>query len=372
LGLRIVNQDPEAIGRANAFAATADNPAAIYYNPAGITQLPGNNLQANCLTYFNIYVDYKSPSGSTLENDHKILPVPSLYYSYTPEECPFSLGLGVYSPFGLSMEWPDSAPFRTTGIEGCLDYVTVNPVVAWKVHETLSVAAGPAFNISHLELRRGIGLLPTDSFKFDGNDNAWGFTAGLLWQPHEQWSFGASYRSPVKVHYDGTGDAQPAPPFPGSFPSNAKVDFPQVIIAGVSYRPTPDWNIEFNVDWTDWNTLNEVTFAGVGAVPFNWNSSWMYEIGVTRQLGKAWYASAGYFFSQNSTPDRYYNPVVPDGNLHVGAFGVGRKGEHWNWALACEIIGGPFNSVDNPADPSVTGKYRLFTPALSASVGYHF
>src|SRR3954470_11069347 len=45
LGFRFPNQDAEAIGRGDAFAATADNPSAIYYNPAGITQLEGQNLQ---------------------------------------------------------------------------------------------------------------------------------------------------------------------------------------------------------------------------------------------------------------------------------------------------------------------------------------
>src|SRR5207302_10244043 len=41
LGIRIPDQNPEATARGDAFAATADNPSAIYYNPAGITQLDG-------------------------------------------------------------------------------------------------------------------------------------------------------------------------------------------------------------------------------------------------------------------------------------------------------------------------------------------
>ena len=45
VGFRLPNQDPEAIARGDAFAATADNPSAIYYNPSGITQMPGMNLR---------------------------------------------------------------------------------------------------------------------------------------------------------------------------------------------------------------------------------------------------------------------------------------------------------------------------------------
>src|SRR5215210_5345061 len=39
LGIRIADQNPYATARGNAFTATADNPSAIYYNPAGISQL---------------------------------------------------------------------------------------------------------------------------------------------------------------------------------------------------------------------------------------------------------------------------------------------------------------------------------------------
>ena len=63
LGLRIPNQDASAIARGNAFVATADNPSAIYYNPAGITQLEGQHIQAGSLFYLGIYGDYQSQIG---------------------------------------------------------------------------------------------------------------------------------------------------------------------------------------------------------------------------------------------------------------------------------------------------------------------
>lgn len=372
LGLRIPNQDPEALGRANAFAATADNPSAIYYNPAGITQLQGHNLQVSSLAYFNIYADYESPSGTKVENHHEVLPVPAFHYTYTPDDSRFTLGLGVFAPFGLAMKWPGDAPFRTTGIEGSLDYITVNPVVAYKLHDSLSIAAGPTINVSRINLQRGIGMIPGDTFQFKGDGMDYGFNAGLLWQPHAKWSFGLSYRSATEVDYEGTATAQPAPPFPGSFNSSASVKYPQIVIVGVSYRPTTNWNFEFDVDWADWSTLNEITITGAGTTQLGWESSCFYEFGVTRNLKNGWYVSAGYFFSENTTPDRYYNPIIPDGDLHVVTVGVGHKAGHWNWSVALAMIGGQWNSVDNTADPSVAGKYKLFTPALSASIAYHF
>src|SRR3989442_9069568 len=153
LGSRIPNQDAAAIARGNAFVATADNPSAMYYNPAGISQLEGQNVQAGSLFYLNIYADYVSPSGEKTKNITKIIPVPQLGYTLTLKDMPFSFGLGVYAPFGLGMEWPDNAPFRNAALEAKLTYITVNPVVAWRPHPTLSIAIRSEEHTSELQSR---------------------------------------------------------------------------------------------------------------------------------------------------------------------------------------------------------------------------
>ncbi len=373
LGVRIPNQDPAAIARGNAFVATADNPSAIYYNPAGILQLSGHNAQVGALGYMNIFADYQSPSGARTENDTEIIPVPQLHYVFAPENSFYALGLGVYSPFGLSMKWPDDSPFATRGIEGKLTYITVNPVAAIRLHPTLSVAAGPTFNHSELELRQSVGLLPGDRFKFKGDNFGYGFNVGALWQPYEEWSFGFAYKSQVKVDHEGTASLDPDPPLPGSFSSSAPLDFPQIITAGISFRPTKDWNIEFDVDWTDWSSVEELNVSGVApATTLNWHPSFFYEFGVTRYLKNGYNVSAGYFYSEESTSERYFLPTVPDTDLHVGSVGVGYKGEHWSWAAAFQLIAGGWRKIDNNVNPSVNGKYKLWTPTLSFSAGYHY
>jgi long-chain fatty acid transport protein len=180
--------------------------------------------------------------------------------------------------------------------------------------------------------------------------------------------------SATTLDYDGTATFnQPAPYLPPDSHTKTHLKTPQIVAAGVSFRPTPDWNIEFDVDWSDWDTVKNVVIDGVGTTPLNWNSSFFYEVGVTRQLGKGYFASLGYFFSESSTPDAYYTPLVPDTDLHVGSLGFGHHGQRWNWALAGQIIGGSFRNVSGVvSDPTVNGRYRLFTPSLSFSVGYHF
>lgn len=371
LGLRIPNLDPAAIARGNAFVATADNPAALAYNPAGITQLEGHHFQIGSLFYSPIYADYESPSGDKVSNEESIVGVPHLYYTFSPKDSPLSFGLGLYSPFGLSMEWPKTAPFAPFGQEGDLAYMTAQPVVAWQVHRTLSLSAGPTFNYSKLKLKQTVPVVPGGNFEFEGSDFAVGWTAGLLWQPHEKWSFGASYFSQTTQNYEGDTSFSPAPPLPPGSDTSAQFKFPQYIRAGVSYRPTPKWNLEVNIDWTDWDRVDDLTIQGVSTTPLQWKSSFFYQGGVTRYLDNGYYVSAGYFFSEASTSETYFTPIVPDTDLHVGSLGVGRRGKRWDWAVAGQLIAGPWRDVD-AASPAVSGKYKLLSPAFSVSLGYHF
>ena len=373
LGSRIPNQDAEAIGRGNAFAATADNPSAMYYNPAGITQMEGVHAQVGSLFYLNIYSDYDSPAGVRTENIHKVIGVPNFGLTYEIKDTPLTLGLGVYAPFGLGMEWPEEAPFRTSALEASLTYIKVNPVIAWKIIPELSIAAGPTFDYSEATLRQGLGPPPSPfELGFRGQDFAVGFNAGIMWQPHPMWSFGARYMSATDMDYDGTARTAPVNLFP-PLETKAHLKFPQIISGGISFRPNTNWNFEVDIDWTDWHVTKSAVIDNIGTLVLNWESSFFYEAGVTYQFGRGIYGSLGYFFSEASTPEQNYTPLVPDTNLHVVSAGVGYKGEHWDLALAAQYIFGAFRHIENAVpDPTVNGSYRLWTPTISFSIGYHF
>src|SRR5258706_1214995 len=165
VGFRLPNQDPEGIARGNAFAATADNPSAIYYNPAGITQLEGLQIRAG-LYLISADTKYTSPSGEKAETDTTWQAVPQIYAVYSLKEAPFSFGFGVYSPYGLALDWGGKTSFRDAAENGKLLYVTFNPVIAWQVHPTLSLAVGPTINFSQATLENGLSPLnPNDKFK---------------------------------------------------------------------------------------------------------------------------------------------------------------------------------------------------------------
>jgi len=378
VGFRNPNQDPEGISRGDAMAATADNPSAIYYNPAGITQLEG--LQARAGLYFiSADTKFSGPSGHA-QSDTTIQPVPQIYVVDTLESLPLSFGLGIYAPYGLSMDYGSRNPFRTAAEKATLLYACINPVVAWRILPNLSVAIGPTLNYSQASLQQGLTPFnPNDKFKFKGDGFDAGFNAGILWQPFEQLSLGVNYRYATEINYEGHSETSPSAPFPPYYPrtdTHASLRFPQFVVAGISYRPTKNWNFEVDIDWTDWDNLNSTVFKGtpLGDLPlaFNYTSSFIYDFGVTRQLGKGYFANVGFIYSENSSPDRYYNPLVPDADLYLPGIGFGYRGKHWDWALAYHCAINPGRDIKNNVNPTVDGNYKTWNNAFNLAVTYKF
>ncbi len=376
VGFRLPNQDAEGIARGNAFAATADNPSAIYYNPAGITQLEGHHLSIGAYL-ISTGVDYTSLTGSTAGTDSSAQAVPQFHYVYSPGESAFSYGLGVYVPYGLGIDYGTSNPFATLAQDGSLLYLSANPVVAYQLLPCLSLAGGITLNYSEVELSRGIAA-PGDQFRFNGDGFDVGFNLGLLWQPHEKWSFGLNYRSKTEIGYEGESEAFP---YDQERETSASFDFPMHVVGGVSYRPTEKWNLEFNLDWTDWDSVNDSTlrgtFGGDQVFSFRYKSSFMYNFGVTRQLSGGFFVSVGYIYSENSVPDATFSPLNPDANLHLGSIGFGRLGERFGWALGYHFAYNPGRSVSGSGSSSLIGEtadgdYETLNHAVNLSVRYRF
>lgn len=398
-GFDLPDQDAFAIGRGMAFVATADNPSAIYYNPAGISQLSGQQVR---LGLYGLYIDpgYTSPyTGRSYSSDANYHLMPQLYYTITPEKSPLSFGLGMYSPFGLSSEWPQDTGFRTLAIEGKLSSFTINPVASLKLSDRVSIGAGLTANYAELDLEQGL-VWPAQSFdlfKFKGNDWAMGFNLGALWKVSEKVQVGSTFRSSANFNLQGNTEYYNDVPLvfgPLNIPAfpaqnvGAQTDFrfPLKVITGISYRPTPKWNLEFNADFTRWDEVTSTVVEqdrGFGAlIPRNvpvrlgWDNSWYFEFGATHYFDNGWLVSAGYIYNQNSVPDSSYSPLVADLDRHFLSAGLGYRGKRWDFDVAYQFGYGPDRTVSgspwSQTLQNADGVYDFMSHAIAVSVGFHF
>jgi long-chain fatty acid transport protein len=305
--------------------------------------------------------------------------------------------VGVYSPYGGNIGWPQNTGFRSVALEGSLTYITINPMVAVKPVSGLSIAAGPMVNYTDLET--GQGLLRTQRpltnfFRFQGNGWSVGYNVGLLWQPYEKISLGATFRSTATVRLDGQTDFEQQP-LRGLYPATNRVahedyTFPMNVVVGISYRPTPKWNLEFDADYTDWSSFGTINLyqqnppSGLKTntpVILNWQGSWIYEFGVTRYFDNGWHVSAGYAFDENSVPDARYTPLAADLDRHFISAGVGYRGKRFDLDVAYQFGYGPAHTVSGSTPSSTPGRfagqnangtYEFISHVVQVTVGMHF
>ena len=398
-GLRVLSQDGFATARGEAFAATADNASAIYYNPAGITQISGTELRAGL---YNIYLEpaFRQPpgpanTGQTYDINKHFAAVPQLFVAHTFKDSPVSIGLGIYAPFGGSISWPDDTGFRAVAEKGSVTYLRFNPVIAFKLGDYVSIGGGVSANYVRINLEQGLRpqAAPLENFfHYTGDGWATGGNFGVLVKPCAELSFGATMRTKTSFNLEGATIFEQQIIIPkNQIPASADFEFPLTATFGVSYRPTPKWNIEFDADYADWSSFDTVTIRQGKKPPFplqqnipvrfGWQESWNYELGATYTFDSGWHASAGYIFSENSVPDTYYTPLAADMDRHFFSLGVGRNGKKFDFDVTYQFGYGPSRTVSG-SSPSSTpgafagqsgdGTYAFISHAILVSVGMHF
>src|SRR5881628_3485987 len=144
-GVSFTEQGAAASGKANAFTGEANDPSAIFYNPAGITQLPGTQLMigTSIVKLDSTFRCSTTPcENSQLQDQFPIIPHFYITHRFKQWDERVSIGLGVYTPFGIVVDWPDNWQGRFNTTNARLRVTGYNHTVAYQVTPGFSVAAG--------------------------------------------------------------------------------------------------------------------------------------------------------------------------------------------------------------------------------------
>ena len=194
----------KAAAMATAFVAVADDPSAIFHNPAGLTNMKGANIYGGG-TAVVPSTEFRSPSGATEETKFQVFLPPHFFASHDLKTDNLCLGLGIYAPFGIGgRKWSEEGLTRYASTNNLIATIAINPAMAWKVQPWLSVAAGFFYLGAYSDSERMVdqsALGPTDGkATIKGYGGGWGYNLGVLLFPREKLSFGASYRSHCNVN----------------------------------------------------------------------------------------------------------------------------------------------------------------------------
>lgn len=377
-GFIVNSQGAKAAAQGDAFTAQADDPSAIYYNPAGLAQLQGTQISAGVYAVFPDF-QFQGISDHQQMNDPSY--IPHFYGATDLGLANWRFGLGINDVFGLNEDWGDTGPLSRFVTNADLSILSIAPTVSYRVDEHLSLGFGLNVYAGDVELNNKIPFPgSTDSsIRVKGSDTAVGFTAGTLWSINPRHSIGLVYRSPFEMNFDGSSKIYRAGQSPiGPSDTRERLDLPQIVTAGYAYRPTERLTLEFDVQWTNWDTLNQAAitsndpiFSSLPPIRFEYHDSFAYRLGVQYQLDPAWAIRGGYIYSESSTPDKTFSPLVVDLNSHIFTAGIGYSKPHWGWDLAYRLILGNPRDIDQSVN-TPPGRYTDLTHALLLTVTWKF
>ncbi|HYM62153.1 MAG TPA: outer membrane protein transport protein [Thermoanaerobaculia bacterium] len=357
-GFSIFEQGSKATGMGGAFAATADDPSAIFYNVAGIAQqrkmaILGGGTGISFTNEFRGDPNDPYTVGTRAEYKRHLF-VPPNGYAIVPIGKNLTFGVGVFTPFGLRTDWanPNTYLGRFISQDANLKTLSIEPAVAWQTDDgRLAIGLGAEYRRSHVILARNNGIVNPFTQRISdvahvgldsGFDNAaWGYNVGILLKPNSSWRFGLSYRGDMKINYKGTAvftqiptgnaelDAVVKAGLPPNQPITTQINFPATLIGGIAYTGFTNWTIETDITHTTWSKFQnlDIIFTQTPANnlhrPQNWKDTFSYRLGVNRTLGQNWDARIGGVYDKNPQPTEGVGPLLPDSDREGVAFGLG-------------------------------------------------
>jgi long-chain fatty acid transport protein len=385
-GFAANEQGAKASGMANAFAAQADDPTAVYFNPAGIVQLDGTQVTlgvspvipgATFESNTNDPAFRHTSVGQKTHLDDDPVFIPNAYLTQKISDR-VSFGFATFSNFGLETNWPDDweGRFIVGGTKAELITLSVNPVLAFKPWDRVSFAVGPVMQYLDVDLRKKQftgGAFGEPDAKFTGDDTAWGWNAALLVWLTEDIKVGASYRSQVSHRIHGQLEFSQNVPALGlndtGFTANFKT--PANAYMGLAWTLGP-LTLEFDAQWTDWSSYNELKAEfnnPVGGQPEliveeDWHDAWGYRFGAQFTVTEYLDVRAGIAYDESPIPAKSVSPRIPGSDRWIYAAGLGGHFEGFTADLAYQYVDaesvklGSVGGDDAPVPGQLEGKFK--------------
>jgi long-chain fatty acid transport protein len=371
-GFALLEQSSSRLGTAFAgTAVAADDATTVFFNPAGMTSLrqPEAAISASGIDISSQFRNdssvaaFAQPLGGSGGDAGDWNFVPAAYFAM-PAGDNLAFGIGINAPFGLKLVYDDDWIGRFQALRSEIATLNINPSVAFRIGERVSLGAGIDFQRIDAELTNdvnysavvaqgvqqlvGAGQLPPATAaaivagngglagraRVRGDDDAWGFNLGALFDLSDQTRLGLSYRSSIDyevratIAFDAPAGADPiangiiaaasadgAPLSTG--PVHVDLKLPDSATLSVQHRFGEKYALLADASWTGWSSIQELrivrdTGATASLTPERWKDTWRYALGATYAMNDAITLRAGVAFDETPVPDETRTPRLPD------------------------------------------------------------
>lgn len=383
-GFQVNERSAVGLGRAfSGEAAIGDDASVLASNPAATVLLGGEWNYSVGATYINPGADatlFPAVTGGNLGpsiGDDDIAESALVPYLYGTKRIndQFVVGLGAFTNYGLRTNYSESIANSIGTNFSEITSVNFNPSFSYRINDVVSIGAG--FNAVYAEgeiTSNAVPLAGAPSFGLEGDDWAFGYNFGILFELSEQTRIGLSYRSEIDLELEGsvTGSIVGG----GTFPAGLAIDLPATAEFSIYQEINDKWAVHGDILWTQWSSFESLDptvstgFAPQDAAinaglstPQNWNNTFRYSIGTTYTHNSQWTFRGGIAYDESPVEDAFRTLRIPDGDRVSLSLGASYAiNEHvkidagYSLVLVDDInLGQPNNSPSGFADLGLIG-----------------
>jgi len=316
----------EGIGKSGVNMIFVDDASAISYNPANLAMQTNRSLVVSA-TFAQTETTYSNPLVGTIESDGDWNVLPNIYYSQPVGEKGMVVGIGINTPYGQGVSWNASDLTVLVGgpplspvvpYEASVMFLNINPTVAFPVHESVYIGVGLDVVYSQLELK-ALNAVPPPAppgtiAPSEGEGDGWGVggNLGITWLPTARQRLALTYRSRVKVDYNGDFETT--------------IKYPDIIGLGYGIQITDHIQLETQLEWLQWSINDTQPFVAGGVSNpqiNNWDDTITLGVGGSWAVTEAFVARAGYAFIPSPIPDATITHLLADEDRHALSLGLG-------------------------------------------------
>ena len=389
-GYRVSSQGQKAMAMGHTGVAMSESAEAIFFNPGAITQLEAETDIVGGITFIDTETKYEQEDTlAKAETDNPIGTPFNAYFAQKWNE-DLSYGLGIYTPFGNKVEWPDDWEGSHLVNEIELSAIYIQPTIGYQLDPSTSIGFGPTLVLGSVKYNRNLSTSMTDAngdrsnveIKAD-NVTAWGYNVGLLHKlADNKTSLGISYRSKITVEardedadFDNVPTALESTFADGEF--DADLPLPAELTLGIAYKYSDRLILAFDFNRTFWGTYDELKIEFDNGItsenPRNYEDSNIYRFGMQYRYDDRWTLRGGVYYDESPVKDGYFTPETPRNDAIGYTTGVTyhySKNLEIDVALLILTFDDEDNSYDHYEEGGVTIPFGGTYDSAATSIGF--
>lgn len=327
-GYRVSLQGQKQLAMGHTGVGVVNSAEVLFFNPSGAVFLKDRfnvSVGANALFAKTKFQNETFNWKASTENVGTPF---NVYASYKATDW-LAVGLAVYSPYGSAVEWDQD--WQGSHLVNNIDLkaIYIQPTVAVKLSEHFSIGGGPIYVTGAVNFNRNVDRSLTNEegersdVTIDASGvNAWGWTAGFMFNPTDKVRLGFNYRSEIIMEArDGDATFNDLPAFAQGIYTDTTFDadlpLPAEVTAGFSVELGEKWLVAFDYNRAFWNVYKSLTvdFANPNIAtsvnPRNYKDASTYRVGTQFKPNDKVALRAGWYFDESPVQDGYFAPETP-------------------------------------------------------------